>query len=340
MRSRGYDKPDFDAAWEMGGAGIEEYLALKPQAPPETDKYFSDSGNMIFRTDWTENAAYLHFHCGTLGAGHGHADKLHVDVFAGGEDILIDAGRYSYVFGEESRVAFKAVKAHNTISANGIELYKCIDSWECSGLTRAINQYFYSCGEYGCAEGGHIGYGFLTNRRAVFIKPGVIVLIDELYANGRNTYEQYFHFNNKREVSLEGGLCKYGNLASVSFISTADMAQSLESGVISRRYNEKEPNTTLVNRFTVESFACVFTIISLSGKATQAEKLAVTSTFKGITFSDDTIEAIRVNGHTIVVAHKEFASPTDTFRAGGCVGFGNLVVFAPDENEIGTVLKW
>jgi len=42
----------------------------------------------------------------------------------------------------------------------------------------------------------------------------------------------------------------------------------------------------------------------------------------------------------VVIAHQEWATPTDTFNAEGCTGFGSVVVFdrAKGEQEIGTRL--
>ena len=52
------------------------------------------------------------FKCGSLGGGHGHFDKLHVDLSIAGEDVLIDSGRYTYVDGSLRR-QLKSSCAHN-----------------------------------------------------------------------------------------------------------------------------------------------------------------------------------------------------------------------------------
>jgi hypothetical protein len=76
------------------------------------------------------------------------------------------------------------------------------------------------------------------------------------------------------------------------------------------------------------------------------EKISVCSNFKGIVFDDSQIEALTIKHgekhYTLVIAHEEYASPTDTFLADGCTGFGMAVVFDrnKEETEIGTVLLW
>ena len=119
---------------------------------------------------------------------------------------------------------------------------------------------------------------------------------------------------------------------------------------ISRQYNAWTPAKGIETEFTAEGSGCAFTVLAISDRAETipltVEKLPVRSNFKDIRFSDDQIEAVDIRHgeqHFIVaVAHREYASPTDTFLAGGCVGFGSAVVFdrKQGETETGTVLAW
>lgn len=56
--------------------------------------------------------------CGSLGGGHGHFDKGHLELVIGGEEVLADPGRYTYVDGTERRM-LKSTKAHNTVTVDG-----------------------------------------------------------------------------------------------------------------------------------------------------------------------------------------------------------------------------
>lgn len=354
LKSRAYSKPDFDSLWEIGEAGIESYSELAVFQPEQTDKAFCDSNNYYFRSGWGDAATYLHFHCGTLGAGHGHADKLHIDLFSRGEDILVDAGRYTYVFCED-RVRCKETRAHNVLMADGEDFYICKDSWECSRLTRGINQKYFSNSRYGYTEGGHLAYydrGIYINRRVFYLKPDIIVLADELYATGEHIYNQFFHFNNTGIV--EGNGCRYFYkgarvTAEIVFLAQGISCEIGESG-ISRHYNQKEKNSMITTTFNGNGFTSAFTILALcdvdSETNLRVDKLQVKSTFRDIIFNDNQIEAIGISfgdmRYTVAVAHEEFASPTDTFNTDGCIGFGNCVVFdrAAGETEIGTVLLW
>jgi hypothetical protein len=353
LRSGCADKLDFDAIWDLGELGLEAWKGLTPEFPHSSDKAFNDSGNFFFRSSWDENASFLHFHCGTLGAGHGHADKLHFDISSRGEDILTDAGRFTYVFGED-RIAFKRLKAHNSIVVDGKETYIPKDSWEVEKLGRAVNQKFFSTPLYGYAEGGSLSYiseGVFLNRRMIYIKPDIIIAADELFSTGKHSYTHYFHFSNKGPVVLANGICRYsGKDARAELIFMAKNAGlKLIPSSISRRYNEKAENIALEATFEAAGFASAYAVIGLSDAESsnrlEVEKVPVHSSFKGSQFSDNQVEALNIrfgeSFYTVAIAHEEYATPTDSFNADGCLGFGGAVVFDRMKPEAdGTVLVW
>lgn len=357
LKSGGYEHLDFDTIWDLGAAAAAEYDVLPVQIPDKTAHALNDSGNYYFRSDWGREASFLHFHCGTLGAGHGHSDQLHFDLFSRGEDILIDAGRYTYV-NKPERYEFKDPSAHNTCTVDHEKFCICEDSWACSKLCRPVNQKFMDYGKYGYIEGGHLGYydlktgGVFVNRRIVAIEPDIFVVADEFYADCSHSYQQYFHFNNQGAVF--GDRCSYEYHSSKNRVELHLVGEKLSSRLIptrlSRHYNQAEENMTLKTEIVGEGFTSVFTVISLDTatgeEKTIAEKIPVYSNFKNIIFEDRMIEALNIikgnRKYTVVIAHQEYASPTDTFCVDGCTGFGNVVVFdrAAGETEIGTTLAW
>ena len=92
LKGAGLALLDFESVWDVGIQAAHAYKAMPVEAVPFTSIALHDSGNYYMRSSWEEDASLLHFHCGTLGAGHGHSDKLHFDLVAYGEDILMDAG--------------------------------------------------------------------------------------------------------------------------------------------------------------------------------------------------------------------------------------------------------
>ena len=97
---------EYDMAWDLGIGAVKEYRDMETAMPKFQSAALEDSGNYYLRDGWGEHGNLLHFHCGTMGAGHGHSDQLHVDLVMGGEDVLTDAGRFTYVPGPD-RFAFK-----------------------------------------------------------------------------------------------------------------------------------------------------------------------------------------------------------------------------------------
>ena len=356
LKFGGYPHLDFDSVWTLGYNAAMEYQAIIPIEPTETAYALSDSGNFYSRSDWSPEATFLHFHCGTLGAGHGHADKLHIDLFHNGEDILIDPGRFTYV-PKDDRYWYKMPWAHNTVTVDGTDLYACIDSWECKNLSRAVGQKFALHDGYVYMEGGHLGYmeqGVYVSRRIIHLRPDIILLCDAFYGSDdkERTYRQYFQWNNHGKVTGNGNNWTYKsdkNKARLILTSEHKIKSTLLPGKISRHYNMEEEAVRLETQVKTKGFASVFAAIALGSAADDISftvtKEIVHSNFKNIVLSPQDIEAVTITKedaqYTVVIAHKEFASPTDTFTANGCVGFGNVVVFDKAKGDsAGTVLLY
>lgn len=324
MKAVGYDELDFETAWMAGAPAIEKYRALKEVPPSKTAFFLSESGNGFDRSDWSRGADYIRFHCGTLGAGHGHADQTHVSFVLGGRDYLVDSGRYTYVAGPD-RYMLKNNYAHNVAVADGKSLYPEKDSWECYSLDRAVNVRMRCGKDYTAFEGGHIGYyrdGIFINRRVVWLKKaGILVFCDEFYAAGAHSYEVMFHFAEEIDPEKE----------SVSWLSQSGVSVEVRPSYISRQYNKRAENKALCVKTSAEGFTSVISVFDLKKGALKCALEEVKSNFKGITFKPDQIEAVSMKDEArdlvLVIAHEEFATPTDTFRAAGCTGFGNVVLF-------------
>lgn len=351
LKFAGYPTLDYDTLWELGAEDAAFYAGLTACQPDCRDFALGESGNFIFRSDWGEDAVWARFHCGTLGAGQGHADQLHFDIAAYGQDILTAPGRIAYGDSPSQR-EFRNPDVHSSILVDGGDFCLYKDSWECAKLSRAVNQHFYTDGQYGYTEGGHLGYygrGVFVNRRMVYLKPDVFVIIDEFYASGTHQYQQFFYWGEGGTVRQEKGVTYWQGktaCASLRLISAQPMLTELRQSRAARRSNAVQENTVLETVCAGEGFVSVFTVISVDragapGPLT-AEKLPVRSSFKNTTFGDRQVEALRITkdrrSWVLVVAHEEYAGPTDTFCAGGCKGFGGVVVFADDETEIGAVL--
>ena len=349
-----YDKPDFETIWELGSEGIREYEAMRAVPPEFTSAALSDTGNYYFRSDWGRNANLFHFHCGTIGAGHGHSDQLHIDLVANGEDVLMDGGRYTYVFGDK-RCEYKDPTMHNTITVDGQFFTVCKDSWECSRLSAPVKQQFVTGERYEFVQAGHLGYmpeGVFVNRKIVHIRPDIYIVTDECYTDGAHAYESYFHFNDRGKVSFADAktVCYLGRQARAEFYFLSD-GVSLEKKAthLSRRYNHEEDNETVTAAWSKEGFSSCMTVIFARNKddarTFSCEKIPVKSALKQTVYPDSMAEAVklRLDGreYVVTICHQEVNSPTDLVEADGCLGFGMVIVFdKAEDTEAGHVLHW
>ncbi len=349
LKAAGYEHLDFDSVWDLGFEAIEAYDRLARSEKPQGLCVLGESGNAFYH----HNGLYVRFHCGTLGAGHGHSDKLHLDLFANGEDILIDPGRYTYVDKPE-RYEFKDSTAHNTTTVDNLNFTICTDSWECSKLSAPIGFKAVEKRALVALQGSHQGYldrNVLPRRTITILNERLILVSDVFIAQGEHSYQSHWHFNDSGAVHITDGRTYFSsakNSVELQSVSAHAVKRTIKETRLSRRYNEAVDNKTLVVEMETNGFASLHTLIAIntpdSFEAATIEKIPVFSNFKQIQFSDDMIEAVKIqhkgSAFLVVLAHQEWASPTDTFNADGCIGFGSLVVFdrATGEKEIGTRL--
>lgn len=350
-----YDKIDFESIWDLGVGAVKEYETLEIKRPEGASRALTDSGNYYLRSDWSENANLLHFHCGTVGAGHGHSDKLHIDLVIQGEDVLMDAGRYNYVPGPK-RFEFKDPTAHNTILVDGQFFSVCKDSWECSKLTAPVNQKHNFLEGCEFVQGGHLGYmdldnGVYVNRKVIYIKPDIYVIADELYSGGEHSYEEYFHFNNLGKVTLSGNAAVYeGEKTRTEFyFITPEIQTRIFDTRISRNYNRTEDNKTIAVTKRKKGFTSFLTVIygKKAGDMSplKVSKVPVRSEFRNVIHPDSWAEALKLETkdktYVVIICHQEVNTPTDQTEADGCMGYGNILVFDKNvETQVGNVLLW
>lgn len=369
LKSGGYPILDFESVWDLGMEAAKQYEAMEAKEPEFCSAALADSGNYYLRESWREDSNLLHFHCGTLGAGHGHSDQLHVDLVIRGEDVLTDAGRYTYVV-EGGRFEFKDPPAHNTITVDGKYFTLCKDSWECSKLCQPVKGQYKFTDRYGLVQGGHLGYldmgqGVFVNRKVVHIQPDLYIIMDEMYTGDAHTYQQYWNFSEQGQVKLEqqkaGAAAKAVSMEIPSALYTGKQAQArfffLTPGIriteyqgkIARHYNRYELRQGLKVEAEGNGFTSLLTVIQ-GGAADnlpkcQVTKLPVASALKGIQYPPSMAEALKIETcgkeYVVIICHQEVNSPTDLEEADACMGFGNVIVFDKSEDDkVGTVLHY
>ncbi len=343
---------DYGSIWDLGLAANVRYQALERKAPEQTSVWMQDSGHVVLRNGWSSDADMLHLMCGTLGAGHSHGDKLHIDLVMDGEDVLMDAGRFTYVDGADRR-EFKDPSAHNTVTVDGRPFYEYKDSWECTKLAAAVKPHYKRCGTYEYIEAANLGYmdqsgGVMIRRRVISLAQEVYIIADELYTGDAHSYEQYWHFNPSGSVQAASGR-RYiyegtNTRARFEFVSGAAEVSQGKSR-LARYYNFSEENDMLKVQAAGDGFVSLLTVISKDRLDVQTEKISVISALKRCTYADRQAEALRITvgatgaQYVVSICHEEVNSPTDLIEVDGCLGYGNVIVFdRSKETLVGTVL--
>ncbi len=352
----GYGRMDYDGAWDFLKEGIEGYEELKAEEPDFLDKVMENSGNLYIRSGWDENADYFHFRCGFLGGGHGHSDKLHVDLVINGEDILMDTGRYHYVPGEK-RTWFKSALGHNVPLVDGRDYLKCRDAWGVDGMSPA---YFGGCtkkGKYRYVQGSHGGYlngregNVWITRKVLAIDTDLYVIVDEFFSGEKHAYQQLFHFNNRGEVSCSGSTVRYcGSRADGELtVLTEGCGLKLTHGWLSRNYNQMETGKQLLAEKEAEGFSSIITVVSGGEKgkykAPELSLLPVSGENPAAPLDPSDAEALSISWkgkkYVAVFAHRDIGDACDLLVTGGVKGLGTVLVFDTEKEKVGgTVLRW
>jgi heparan-sulfate lyase len=134
------------------------------------------------RSGWDEDAVCLVLKCGPDGGGHSQPDNGTFDLYAGGRNLMPDAGSYIYSGNPEGRAWFRQTKVHQTLTLDGKNskydprqlLWQPGDSLD---ILVVENE----------------SYENLTHRRAVFfVDKRYFVIVDEAF--GSATGDVAIHF--------------------------------------------------------------------------------------------------------------------------------------------------
>lgn len=249
------DEIDFETVWLAGEESIEDYRKIKAAAPDFTSVQLSDSGNYIMRSGFENDAHYMHFINGFTGGGHGHSDKLHIDLSLYGEDILTDAGRYTYV-PNKARFSLKSARQHNVPTVDGREYtvnQPKSGGWGYLKTAVSVKEPMIIGDEYEIAAGGHLGYmnligGCFVQRRVIWLKPSVFIIVDDFDGKGLHKYSSHFHFPETGALEINGNKAVYKGekvKADLYFAGARRIRVKEQNSEISRYYNFKCQNPAL-----------------------------------------------------------------------------------------------
>ena len=171
--ARLFDREDFLYLATEGSQG---------EKPDSTAYALPESGLFSMRSGWQKDAISLVLKCGPDGGGHCQPDNGTFDLYAGGRNLMPDAGSYIYSGNPEGRAWFRQTSVHQTLTLNGqnsnysprLLLWKPGDDLD---ILVVENE----------------SYNNLTHRRAVFfVEKRYFVIVDD--AQGTGSGDVGIHF--------------------------------------------------------------------------------------------------------------------------------------------------
>ncbi len=272
--------------------------------PPEgsSSYFFPYAGHAIMRSGSPANTAVNHwafFDIGPWGTGHQHNDKLHLSVFVGDRDILVDSGRYWYRPDKWRNQYFRHTRSHNTalIDGAGQKSYRKVASKSLIHQFLHSSEFDFTIGTF---DGGYMKEKLLPNvpmwnfprnsvshtRSVCYVRNEFWVVVDHFRSKSKNRRRKrkrkatiLWHFHPSCTVELQQNLVQtvdnnHGNLRIIpNFLTPEDctvaMFKGAESPAIqgwySESYNHKIPSTCA--EFTVNfSGGLIVTWLLIPGK--------------------------------------------------------------------------
>ncbi len=218
------------------------------QLPDSTAFALPVSGLYSMRSDWTQDAICLVLKCGPDGGWHSHPDNGTFTLYAGGRNLMPDAGCYIYSGDPEGRAWFRQTKIHQTLT---------LDNRDSRYRPRLL--LWQPGDEVDVLVVENKSYDDLTHRRAVFfVDKKYFVIVDDAFGDAVGEVGIHFQlapgdavFNpddNSVRSDFQGGW----NVL-VQSQPQPGMKLEEEEGWVSFKYTVKEPRPAFKYRVNKNS---------------------------------------------------------------------------------------
>lgn len=251
------DRPDWTFIATNGASGT------RPGGPPS--RAFPWAGQLVMRSGWETGSDWAFFDAGPAGIAHQHADKLHLSVAARGRDVLVDAGRYTYVNNAWRRY-FVGTSSHNTLLVDGRGQATKPQRVSDPAAHQLLTAPGYDLG-YGVYNAGYGDLvGLALHERMVYYKRGEYWLVlDRVESDRPRAITALWHFHPDCAVSLDelSAASTDPGVGNVRLVPSKGAGWSVRlvsgqedpeiQGWWSREYNHKTPATAAIYERSMES---------------------------------------------------------------------------------------
>jgi len=262
------------------------YLATEGQSgqkPDSTAYALPVSGLYSMRSDWDKNAVCLVLKCGPDGGFHCQPENGTFTLYAGGVNLMPDAGSFIYSGDPEGRKWFRQTKVHQTLTLNGensVYAPKLLKWQPGNDLDILVTE--------------NESYKNLVHRRSVFfIDKRYFVIVDEVIGTGMGDVDIHFQLApeagsavfNRSDFSVRSNFQEGWNV----FVKTQKqkgLELTEEDGWVSYEYTKKEPRPAFRYRIRKDKpdqqvrFATI--LVPFKGKQQEIEILSVKTNKNGI----------------------------------------------------------
>ena len=193
---------------------VDEYkyvtTSRKEGAPPKdfTSILMPWGGFAVMRSGWDADATYGIFDVGALGMAHMHQDKLNINVYKGGEELIYDDGGGQYEISDARDYAISAY-GHNTVLVDGLgqnrkEPKRVEEPIDAAFVTN--DEYDYAAAEYTDTYGNEMLCPATHKREVKFFKPDMFLVTDTLSSRDgcEHDYELIYHLDTTRVFDVPG----------------------------------------------------------------------------------------------------------------------------------------
>lgn len=351
LKAGGFEQLDYESIWMFGPQGFKAYEEIKAEELKAGLMEFPDSGQVVVRDGWGEDANWLYFVNGPLGGGHGHLDKLHLGLWMKGEEVLTDSGRYTYK-DVGRRYELKAARAHNVPMAGDLEYAESKDTWTYDGLPQCFPNQVRQKGEYLFIEGSHGGYGqkgMVVRRRIVAVGFDIFAVSDTFLGNMPDEIAQTFHFGETIQISKTGewveGKGDKGGFLMKAFSEGRAASMMPGTSHVSRHYNQLGQTAELRIRQKASRTLTTFLVQCCGGDKAEIVREDVYNAAGG-----QCLDAKDAEGYVITVGkrkiglvllHHEVGNDSDYNGIRGVYGLGRTMVCDLSRGQENmTVLQW
>jgi hypothetical protein len=207
----------------------------KPSPVTWRSANYPTSGYAVLAKGRREKATWLCLKYGPHGGGHGHPDKLHVELHADGKPVAVDPGMARYGVPIHANW-YRTTLAHNTLVVDEKDQQptegKCLQF----GSTRGV--------DFVVAEAGLIYPGARFTRAVALLSEEIVVVLDSAQCEAEHLLDVALHLQGSWQSPPEGAKWQPPATRGYSYLSEATIRPIQEA--ITLQVRQSQNNTLTV----------------------------------------------------------------------------------------------